>query len=211
MAPLKPAYIALDVKSRDGTRLTLTEQRGETAVQQDLLLTETTRVERLRPITPDEVKAGDWVTLIGIPNEVKSFAIHTVVVVPGAGGEQVDGAMRSPAGFLGHEVSRNPNDRPLLGGIIQGVQGKPCPAPTGVGQGPGPGQPEAATPTQVPECSDIQLTVSTGSATVHIMTGARFYRLESVAVDDVKEGDRIAGVFSGPPPAAVLVLPNEGG
>ena len=204
-APARSPFLALDVKSREGAQLTLIEQKGETAVQRDLALTDTMKVERLSPIAPADVKAGDWLTLIGIPNEVKSFSIHIVVVLPGSAGDSADGALRSAGGFLGHEASRNPNDRPVLGGTVEGVQETPCPSPTTVPGG------ESGQRGPASGCGDIRLKVPTGVAVVHIEPGARFYRLETVTESAVKEGDRIAGIFTNGPPRALLVLPNEGG
>ena len=211
VAPLKSSFTALDVKSRDGGRLTLIEQKGETAVQRELILTDAVKIERLSRITPADLKVGDWVTLIGIPNEVKSFAIHSVVVLPAGAGERVDGAARSAGGFLGYEASRNANDRPLLGGTVEGVDQTPCPAPGAAAPGGVPGQGAPAQTSEAPVCGDIRLKVPTGSATVHIEPGGRFYRLETVTGADVKEGDRLAGNFGSGPPATLLVLPNEGG
>ena len=179
-APPSPTS-ALDVKQRDGARLTLIRQKGETTEQQDLTLPESTMVERLRPIAPEDVRPGDWVTVFGIHNDVKNFAIHSVVVIPSPADGRVDGLARSAAGFFGHEASRDRSDRPIFGGIVESVNGK-----------------------------DLKLKVPTGTATVHIERGARFYRLEPSSAADIREGDRIAGTFTGSVPAAVLVIPNGG-
>ena len=81
-------------------------------------------VEFLGPTTPDTIVPGEVVTVIGIPNEVKSFSIRLVVVMPPGTKLDSDGIARSPSGFAGHESERDAKERPVLSGTVTAISGK---------------------------------------------------------------------------------------
>jgi hypothetical protein len=180
-APPGAGTVALNVKSRAGSTVTAVEQKGGNAVQRDIQIPESAKIERLRPIRAADVQPGDFVTAIGIKNEYKNFAIHSIVVHPAGTGTPIDGVLKSGAGFYGHEVAKEAVDRPVFGGVVIRVSG-----------------------------DDLILTGPTGEAIVTASPGGRLYRLEAATVSDIAEGDRIAGAFNPGPAAAVLVVPFEG-
>ena len=62
--PASP-FTPRDVKQRDGDRLTVIKQLGETAVEEQFTVTSAMKIERLRRITSADVKPGEWVSEIG--------------------------------------------------------------------------------------------------------------------------------------------------
>ena len=181
--PAAAVITVLDVKQRNGDKLTLIKQIGETATQQEFVVTPGLAVERLRPITAADVQPGDWVTVIGIPDDVKNFSIQALIVFPAGATTSADGVARSKGGFLGHETARDPNARPIVGGVVERVTGK-----------------------------DIVLKGPDGSITVQFgpEAKARAYRLEAATPADVKEGDRMAAAYTGTTATSVLLLPADG-
>lgn len=87
----------------------------------DLAIDANTRIEVLTIAPFDSIAVGDWVTLIGVPNGVRTFALRGIVVLPEPGTERVTGFATTPGGFLGHEVSRDPAEQPAVGGIVTAV------------------------------------------------------------------------------------------
>ena len=77
-----------------------------------------------RPATIDTVvpgsalKAGDWVNVIGIVDEVRNFSIRAILVLPEHGAAGPDGVARTPAGFSGLETRRDPAERIIMGGQV---------------------------------------------------------------------------------------------
>jgi hypothetical protein len=131
--PAAPAFVppavstisALDVKQRAGDRIVVSLDKGPSdpnGGSRDLALTSGTRVEVLRAIDASGIRAGDQVTVVGIPNEVKNFSIRSIVVQSAAAGASGQAAL-SPGGFAGHEVSRLRTERPLAAGTVESVDG----------------------------------------------------------------------------------------
>jgi len=123
--PAVSAISALDVKQRAGDRIVVSLDKGPSdpnGGSRDLALTSSTRIEVLRAITASGIHAGDQVTVIGIPNEVKNFSIRSIVVQTAAA-EASGQAALSPGGFAGHEVSRSRAERPLAAGTVERVDG----------------------------------------------------------------------------------------
>jgi hypothetical protein len=173
-SPARPV-VALDVQQSAGGRLTLSDGSRDLAPHPDA------RVESLRAISSAEVRPGEWMTVIGIPNEVRNFSIRSIVVLPSTATPDADGVRRSPAGFAGHEASRDGSERPLLGGQIEQVEGE-----------------------------RVTLAGPSGPVTVTLGPLAPLYRLEPADAAAVREGDRIA-FLSAPSldtATAVLVLPG---
>lgn len=83
------------------------------------------QVYRLAPARAADAVPGDWVTVIGIPNEVLNYTIRRVVIIPAALSPTPDGdgLPRIPAGFAGHEAQLDQKERPLMFGRVERVQG----------------------------------------------------------------------------------------
>lgn len=80
----------------------------------------TTLVERLEPISPQEVERGNVVAVVGLPDEVRNYRIVLLVVLP-SGGEE--GQPRTPAGFAGHEPF-GANATTVAWGTVAGIEGR---------------------------------------------------------------------------------------
>jgi hypothetical protein len=138
-----------------------------------------TIVEVLKPSTSAAIQPGDWVTVIGIPNDVRNFSIHAVLDIPGVTRAGADGVGRSAGGFGGDEASPNADDRVILGGAVQQVQG-----------------------------DSLTLKGPAGPITVLLTASAPVYRLEAGTLGDIHEGDRIAVKGTDPnAPTSLLAQP----
>jgi len=80
------------------------------------------RVERLSAMGFDEVRAGDWATVIGVVNGVRNYTIGSVVIMDGSPARSGDTELRSPGGFLGYEAARDPQHRVIIAGLIESVE-----------------------------------------------------------------------------------------
>ncbi|MGD9935365.1 MAG: hypothetical protein AB7T37_16845, partial [Dehalococcoidia bacterium] len=91
-----------------------------------------------------------------------------------------DGVARSAAGFAGHEPSRDPRARPIIGGPVLRIEEKVIVigGPTG----------------------EIRVTAG-------LEAPARLYRIEPATLADMTEGDRLAGDFDSPELGPLLLLP----
>jgi len=87
----------------------------------DLALPPATPIEVLEPMAPSEIAPGASLTVVGVPNEVKNFAIRLLVIIPSATEAGDGGVARSPAGFAGHEAARDQKEAPLMGGVVESV------------------------------------------------------------------------------------------
>lgn len=158
-SPVRPVGV-YDVRQVNGNEVLLTGEGGATAAP--LRLAPETRIEVLRPATAAELRAGDWLTVIGIPNEVRNFTIRTLVAIPEAG-TLADGVRRSAGGFAGHEAARDRAERPLLGGEIERIEG-----------------------------SRLILRGPDGPITVDLTAAAPLRRLTPGTAAELRPGDRIA-------------------
>jgi len=174
--PLTRPVVALDVQQAANGRLTLSDGSRDVQLRSDV------RIDVLRPETAAGVQPGDWLGVIGIPNEIRNFAIRALVLLPG-GPADADGVRLSTSGFAGHEAARDQNERPLLGGTVTRVDGR-----TVMLQGPA------------------------GPLTVDLSATAPLRRLAPGTVAEIREGDRIAFHSQGSGGIAdagsVLVLPG---
>lgn len=181
--PAGTTVAAADIKTVDGSRLVIVRQTRSGTEEQEIVTAPGTRVEQLAAIAPSDVAPGDWLTVVGVPNDVKNFAVYALVVIAGSPAAGADGVARSPAGFAGHEPSRDPRARPIIGGRVLAVEGNviTIEGPTG----------------------DIRVTAGPEAA-------ARLYRIEPATVADMVEGDRLAGDFDSGPGSPLLLLPVSG-
>jgi len=140
------------------------------------------RVEVLELVQPPAYRAGDWITIIGVPNQVKSFAIRAVVLLATPGAPDRDGIARTPAGFAGSEAERDSRERPILGGTVDRTEG-----------------------------STVTLKTSSGPIAVELGATAPFRRSRPGTMDDIREGDRIAFFLNEGKPDFSAVLVMKGG
>lgn len=191
---------AFDVQGVRGSTIRIASSGnpgGQGAVTQDLQTTPSTNWELLETITNDDIKAGDWVQLIGIPNPVRAFSIRSVVVTPDGGAVDDEGFVRSAGGFLGFEATQDENERPILAGKVTATTSRQGTTETARG------------------LKDVIYTVLTldgpsGTFTVDLQDGAdiALYRIKAGSQGDVRDGDRLAYAAGDGPVAAVLVLPG---
>jgi hypothetical protein len=180
-APARPA-IAADVQQVRGSTLTLGGSGGNVEVS----LAPSVPVYVLER-TDLRAAAGDWVTVVGIWNEVLNFTIRQVIILPASLGASIDaeGIPRLASGLAGHEANRDAVERPLAAGKVE--------------QATGP---------------SITLTLRGRPATIDAANGSPIFRLRAAGTDAIREGDRIAYIpvrdGAGADEAeAVLVLPGR--
>ena len=113
-------FIAFDVEEITAERFGLVA--GQDAARQavEITLGQDVVVDFLMPADPDEIEPGDWVTVIGVPNPVRNFAIKMILIIPG-GQTLDDGFARTPSQFLGHEAARESREVSILGGLVTAV------------------------------------------------------------------------------------------
>ena len=122
-----------------------------------------------RPAAVDAVvqggslRAGDWVNVAGIADEVRNFSIRAILVLPEHGPAGADGVARTPAGFTGLETRRDPAERIIVGGQVVRVDG------------------ETAT-----------LLGPAGEITLTIKQDAQLFRVEKGDPAAIRAGDRLA-------------------
>ena len=151
----------------------------------ELVVPPSAPIEVLESLSPEEIVPGAWLTVIGVPNEVKNFAIRLVVIIaaPAAPGDA--GVMRSAAGFAGHEGERDQKESPLLGGFVESVV-----------------------------ASQVTVRAAVGVVDVSLAQGVPLRRLRPAADGyPIRSGDRIAVHLKsdGSPDAAAGILVFTGG
>lgn len=170
-APARPVT-ALDVQQAGDGRLTLSDGSRDVKLKPDA------RVETLLPTTAGDVRTGDWLVVVGIPNEVRNFSIRSIVLIDNPESPDAEGVVRSQGGFAGHEASRDQSERPLLGGRVTAVSG-----------------------------TEVTIEGPAGPIAVDLTERAPLYRLSQGNATAIREGDRIAHGTGGLADAdAVLVL-----
>ena len=122
-----------------------------------------TKIEALQPVDAATIVVGDWVSVVGIPNEVRNFSIHAVIVMAATGQPDADHVLRSPGGFEGNEASPNAADRVIFGGAVSAIQG-----------------------------TTLTLTGAAGPITLELEPSAPLYRLEAVPLSAIHDGDRVS-------------------
>jgi hypothetical protein len=172
--PARPVT-AVDVQQATGGRFALSDGT------RDASFAGGARIEVLRPATAADIRPGDWLTVVGIPNEVRNFSIRSLVLIGDPSAADAEGVVRSAGGFAGHEASRDQSERPLLGGVVESVDG-----------------------------AQVVLRGPSGPVTVTFTPAAPLRRLDQGRADEVREGDRIAFIEADTlgDARAVLVLPG---
>lgn len=106
-----------------GFRLTEVVAVGEgppLLADRTIQLGETTLVERLQPISPQDVELGDLLAVVGVPDEVRNYRIVLLLVLPSGGDE---GQPRTAAGFTGHEPF-GANATTVAWGTVASIEGR---------------------------------------------------------------------------------------
>jgi hypothetical protein len=173
-APAHPVT-ALDVQQASAGRVSLSDG------SRDVAFAPGARIEVLSPASAADIRPGDWLAAIGIPNEVRNFSIRSLVLIAEPGTPDGGGVVRSPGGFAGYEASRDPAERPLVGGVVEAV-----------------------------DSQSVTLRGPTGPITLTLTANAPLRRLEAGRPEDVREGDRIAFIAADGlgDARSVLVLPG---
>jgi hypothetical protein len=170
---------AWDVSDSDGSRLALARGSGGNSSSRDLPLVDTMSFDGLLPATIADVQVGDWITAIGVPNDVRSFAIKAMVDIPGGGTPDHDGFLRTPGGFAGNEALRDPVQQPFAGGVVQSIDG-----------------------------TTVTVQGLAGTMQFDILPGAPLRKLKKIAASDIHPGDRVAYASGADESTmAVLVFP----
>jgi hypothetical protein len=158
--PAHPAS-AQDVQQVRGGVLTLAGAAGPVDVTPSAGIP----VYLLQPSAIDAAAPGDWVTLVGISNEVLNFTIRHVLIIPAGAGAapDADGIARLPFGLAGHEATRDPRERPILSGKVEAVSSR-----------------------------ELTITVNGRTATVEASTSGIVRRLAPADLSAIREGDRVA-------------------
>lgn len=194
---------AFDVREVAGDVLTLASA-GSTA---DRPATVTVRsdaaIEILTPARAADIEPGDWLTVIGVPNEVRNYSITAMVVIPPPHGPAIDQFRTTAGGFIGHEAIRDAEQVPILGGEVIAVDLAAATA--------GPGDDEGTADGEAPAVvSDtVTLTGPDGPIVVTLTPAAPLLRIRAGTAADIAEGDRIAVPGTSAADATVvLVLPG---
>lgn len=182
-SPAHPS-IAFDVQQANASALTISPSGGN-ARPVEVTLPAALAVYRLVPATAMDAAPGDWVTVVGVANEVLNFTIRQEVIIPAALGAapDADGVPRV-AGLAGNEANRDAQERPIVAGRVERVVG-----------------------------TRLTLATPSGEMTLECDGRSPLFRLTAAGSADIHAGDRLAYVppYPGATLAeapAVLVLPG---
>jgi hypothetical protein len=89
---------------------------------EDVAIPAGARVERLSVMDFNDVKVGDWATVIGVVNGVRNYTIGTVVIMAGSPAGPAATELRSPGGFLGYEAARDLQQRVIIAGLVEALE-----------------------------------------------------------------------------------------
>ncbi|MGH2632344.1 MAG: hypothetical protein ACRDG3_02935, partial [Tepidiformaceae bacterium] len=172
-------YARFSVKEATAEKLTVvgdTPDGAPAPAPQDLVPGPATKIEALQPLDAANIAVGDWVAVIGIPNEVRNFSIHAIVDMPDSGEPGADHVLHSPGGFAGNEASPNAADRVIFGGPVTAIDG-----------------------------TTLTLGGAGGPISLTLATAPPLYRLETVPLSAIHDGDRVSVIGpAGKPPVAIL-------
>ncbi|MGE5595997.1 MAG: hypothetical protein ACM3S1_08185 [Hyphomicrobiales bacterium] len=180
-APQRSGYPRFEVRSvANGTAVLVPDATGGQSVDQtvDLPLAGVA-VERLQRLGPGGIAVGDYVTVIGVQNDVRNFSIRSVVVQRGERELNSDGIAVSPAGFEGWEASKEREERSILSGRVTETDG-----------------------------SHLVIERAAGPVTLDLTEGSVLYLLAPADASGVSGGDR-AAVRDAGGTKGMLVLPGE--
>ncbi|OAI44471.1 hypothetical protein AYO38_02080 [bacterium SCGC AG-212-C10] len=169
-----------DVGDGDSSRLLLARGSGGNSESRELAFAAGMSFEGLVPGALEDVKVGDWLTAIGVPNDVRSFAVKQMVLIPGGGKPDEDGFLRSPGGFTGSEAARSTAEKPFAGGTVEAING-----------------------------TVVTVRGLAGEMQFDILPNAPLRILRKIATSDIQPGDRIAfAAGANEATMSVLVLPS---
>lgn len=181
LPPLHPLQIvpgppAMVVEEVSGSSLLLQTASGARRVSLPAGLS----VELLRPAPASTIKPGDWLSLGGAANQINSFAVKQVVVIPAAeanSGGNTDEPPRSRDGFTGFEGERDATIGPAVYGRVRAVS-----------------------------AAVLTLDGPAGAVTVQLPPDTQVLRLQSGAAAQISDGDRLVFAGSADPASATAVL-----
>jgi hypothetical protein len=117
--PPPPVFdtITLDVQQvTTAGVITFANDQGE---RDGIAIPSTASIEVLRPASFADAPIGAAASLIGEPNDVRSFVVSTIVVFTGETSESgTDAGVRSAGGFEGWEAGRDQSLRVILSGTV---------------------------------------------------------------------------------------------
>ena len=196
--PVAASLPRFEVRSVSGGSALLVADaaRGQSAEATRPLDLANATIELLRPISPSDIRPGDRVTVIGVFNPVRNFAVRAVVVMTGGGTEGEFPV--SSGGFLGFEASKDSVERPLLAGTVLALE----PYESTIEQVDSQGK---ANPARM---AGQRLTLDRKPVPfrLDLLEGSRTYRLEPGSAAAIAPGGRVA-LREGGGRTAVLVLP----
>jgi hypothetical protein len=153
-----------DVEGIDGGTLTVSGGAADGRKSGvELNLPPDGRADVIETATASDIKPGDWITVIGVPNEVKNFSIRSLLVLPMGSAVGPDQIARSRGGFTGAEVSRDQKERPILSGVVESIEG-----------------------------NTITLRTNTGAMTITLTPTAPLRLMRVGGVQEIRAGDRVA-------------------
>jgi hypothetical protein len=153
---------------------------GPPPAQYTLSPSDSTKVEVLVAVDQSALGTGQWVAIVGVPNVVRNFSIHAIIIIPFATAPDASHIAHSPAGFAGYEASPDDADRVVLGGTV-----------TALADG------------------SLTLAGPAGPLTITLTPDAPLFRLEPATATAVHQGDHVAavGLAASTPPSALLAQP----
>ncbi len=165
--------VTFDVQQAHDGQLNLATPLGPQASRfppdvRGLALRTGTPIEVLTPAAITNIEPGDWVTVVGVFNEVRNFSIRSVIVVESPGKPPDDGIVRSPAGFTGAETAKDRSERPIFGGTVKAVAN-----------------------------ANLTLETSTGTVTLSLAPGAPIYLIATGNAGSIIDGSRVAFLVPG--------------
>jgi hypothetical protein len=176
---LGSSYGQFDVRQVDGSATTLS---ALSAAEEDLFtvqFSETARLELLEHVSVDVIELGQWITVIGIPNEVFNFSIMQITIFPDFQTGS-DNLATTAGGFYGHEAGRPlvKGDvlRPLMGGEVVSLT---------------PIEPDED-PLTRDVIMEVTLTGPDGDIVLELFADAPLMMLREATLADLESGDRIA-------------------
>lgn len=180
--PAEP-FARLTVKQSTGGTLSLSADPvsgGPPPAQYEVTPGSATKVEVLKPVDASALAVGDWLAVVGIPNVVRNFSIHALVIIPNATPPDASHVAHSPAGFAGDEASADAADRVVLGGKVTAIT-----------------------------ADSVTLAGPAGPLTIALAAAAPLYRLEPATADAIHQGDHVAaaGLSASSQPTAILAQP----
>ena len=164
------------VEQAGGTKLLLQTASGPERVNLPAGL----QIEVLRPAPASNIQVGDWLSVGGAANQVNSFALKQIVLIPAAeakAGSDPREPPRSTDGFTGFEGESDPKVGPVLFGQVRATAG-----------------------------ANVTLAGPAGTITIQLPPDTAILRIQAGDAAQIKDGDRLVFAGGSDPAAATAVL-----